>query len=114
MVPEVPMAGEDFMKTVFRLEPGKAGVAFNAPQTVVYVVRPIQFTPPYDVRWTDFPAEDYSKYASVATEDQRRTFRAWLKELKTSAGFEWGPGRKPDRREGTDRTESGSELPDDD
>ena len=64
-VPELPMVGDDFMKTVFRLEAGKAGVAMNAPQTVVYVVQPIQFSPSPDVRWTLFATADFGKYAII-------------------------------------------------
>ena len=66
------MVGEHFMKTVFGLEPGNVGVAFNAPETVVYVVRPSQFTPSYEVRWKLFEVDDFSKYASVVL-DRRET-----------------------------------------
>ena len=113
-VTDVPMAGEDFMKTVFRLEPGKVGVAFNAPQTIVYVVRPSQFVPPYEVRWAMFPTDDFGNYAPIGLEDRNRTIQAWLKELQTSAGFEWAAGRKPDHRETAERRESGSGQSDDD
>ena len=82
------MAGEVFYGRPSFGWRGKAGVAFNAPQTVVYVVRPSQFNPSYDVRWAMFPIEDFSKYASVGQEDQIRTYQAWLKELKASAGFD--------------------------
>jgi hypothetical protein len=41
----VDKAGEDFMRTVFRLEPGSTGVAMNQPETIVYVIQAISFEP---------------------------------------------------------------------
>jgi hypothetical protein len=95
-VAELPMVGEDFMKVVFRLDAGKAAVAMNAPQTVVYVVQPIQFVPSRDVRWTQFAAADYSTYATIGQNDMARTYRAWFDELNKTAGLKWVDGRKPD------------------
>ncbi len=98
----VPMAGEDFMRTVFRLQPGQAGVAFNAPQTKVYVVRPSEFTPSYEVRWLAFLADSFTTYASAGMPDVRQVMEAWREEIKKSAGFEWGPGHKAEQAdEGT-------------
>ena len=82
------------MATVFQLEPGQAGVAFNAPETVVYVVRPSEFTPSYEVRWKLFLADSFTTYAAAGVTDQSRVLNAWFEEIKKSAGFEWGPGHK--------------------
>ena len=90
----VNMAGDDFMATVFQLEPGQAGVAFNTPETVVYVVRPSEFTPSYEVRWKLFLADSFTTYAAAGVTDQSRVLNAWFEEIKKSAGFEWGPGHK--------------------
>jgi hypothetical protein len=89
----VPMAGETFMKTVFQLEPGQVGVAFNAPQTVVYVIRPSEFTS-YETRWRLFVHNDFGEYAAAGAAEQQQIGQAWLEEIKKSAGFEWGPGHK--------------------
>jgi len=113
-VPGVPMVGDDFMETVFRLQPGHVGVAFNAPQTVVYVVRPSEFTPLYEVRWKMFLVDSLQKYASAGYEDQRRTFHAWLEEIKKSAGFEWGPGHETEQAMESDRTTEREQPPMDD
>ena len=91
----VAYAGDEFMRTVFHLEPGQIGVAPNDPQDVVYVIHLSKFGPSHDVLWKEFEVDDFSKYASAATEDQRRIFRAWLDEIKSSAGMEWK--RKPDQ-----------------
>jgi hypothetical protein len=90
----VPMVGEDFMATVFRLQPGQVGVAFNAPETKVYVVRPSEFTPSYEVRWSLFLADSFATYAPVGITDEGKIMQAWDEEIRKSAGFEWGPGRK--------------------
>ena len=95
------MAGEEFMRTVFGLEkPGQVAVAFNAPKTFAYVVQLTEFSPAYEVRKSLFEVDDFRKYAAVAAEDQRQMERAWLKEIETSAGFEWTPGHNPEQTVG--------------
>ena len=94
--------------TVFRLEPGQVGVAFNAPQTVVYVVRPSEFTPSYEVRWRLFLHDDFGTYVPVGMQDQMPSFQAWLEEIKKSAGFEWGPGHKAEQASERDQGRTGS------
>jgi hypothetical protein len=103
---ELPMVGDDFMQTVFRLEPAQVGVAFNAPQTVVYVVRPSEFTPLYEVRWSFFVHDDFSKYDSIGAQDQFEILRAWIEEIKKGAGFEWGPGHNVDQAQERERSAS--------
>ncbi len=90
----VDVPGWDFMREVFGLERGQVGVAFNAPKTVAYVVRPTQFTPSYDVLRAQFETEPYGMYAAAGQEDRMAIYRAWLDEVKKSTGFAWGPGHK--------------------
>jgi hypothetical protein len=105
----VPLAGMDFMRAVFNLELNQAGVAMNAPQTVVYVVQLIKYTPPQDALWGIFLAEDFSRYALVAIEAMQADQRAWLESLKTSAGLKWE--QAPQEVRGGPMP--GPELPDD-
>jgi hypothetical protein len=91
----VEFPGDEFMRTVFRLEPGGTGVAINAPQSVVYVIWLKEFTPSFRVLWKEFEVDDFSKYAPAAMDDRQRTYRAWLDEIKAATGAEWK--RKPDR-----------------
>jgi len=91
----IESAGEEFMKTVFRLRPNEVGTAFNAPQTIVYVVRPTEFTPDYSERWKQFQSEPFVRYAAVAQMDQNAVVRAWFDEIKRDAGFQWAEGRDP-------------------
>ena len=85
----VPMVGQDFMRAVFNLDINQTGVAMNLPQTVVYVVQLIKYSPPQDVLWQIFLAEDFSKYAVVAASNVQKDQNAWLESLKTSAGLKW-------------------------
>jgi len=96
----VEMAQDEFMSTVFGLQPGQAGVAFNSPKTVIYVVRPSEFTPLYEVRWKLFLAESFASYAAAGEQDQIAVFRAWNEDIRKSAGFEWGPGHSNAEQEG--------------
>ena len=45
----IEMPGQDFMRTVFHLQPEQVAAAFNEPQTIAYVVRLAEFTPSYKV-----------------------------------------------------------------
>lgn len=85
----VPMAGRDFMRTVFNLDVNQVGVAMNEPQTVAYVVQVLKYSPPHDVLWGIFLAEDFSTYAMVAYDHVQADEKAWLESLKTSAGLKW-------------------------
>ena len=90
----VDIAGEEFMRTVFRLKPGEAGAAMNAPQTAAYAVRLIEYSPSYKVLWEQFKVDDFRKYEAVAQGDQNQMYRAWLNEIRTTAGFKWTPEHK--------------------
>ena len=50
----VEFPGNEFMRAVFALQPGKIGVAANAPQTVVYVVRVAAESPDEELRRKQF------------------------------------------------------------
>lgn len=103
----VPMVGLDFMRDVFNLEQNQIGTAMNLPQTVVYVVQPIGYSPPQDALWKIFLAEDFSRYATVARYDLEADNRAWLEALKTSAGLQWEI--KPEQQRAESASGSSSE-----
>jgi hypothetical protein len=85
----VPLVGLEFMHAVFNLDINQIGVAMNMPKTVVYVVQLIKYSPPQDVLWQIFLAEDFSKYSAVAAIDLQKDQIAWLESLKTAAGLKW-------------------------
>jgi hypothetical protein len=93
----VDMAGEEFMKIVFSLESGQVGAALNAPQTVAYVIRLNDLTPPHEMLWRQFEKENFRKYASVAGPDQEKMKKAWLQGIKKAANLEWTADHKAAR-----------------
>ncbi len=92
----IDYAGNDFMQAVFKLEPGKVGVAMNNPQTIAYVVRISDVTPTENALWAQFEVDSYGTYRDAATADQSEIFRAWYEELISDAGLKWV--RKADQR----------------
>jgi len=92
-IPQVEMPGEEFMETVFRMEPGQVEVAFNQPKTVAYVIRVKSFEPSWQVLWAQFVSDRYEDYSSAAVFDQQKIRAAWMEHLKQQIGFRWE--RKP-------------------
>jgi len=86
--------GEEFMRTVFDLEPGGIAVAMNQPETVVCIVRLIETAPPETVLWKMFLVDPYSRYAAIAAGDRERILRAWHEGIAHRAGLVWES--KPD------------------
>ncbi len=107
-VPGVDLAGETFMETVFSLKPGQIGVAFNAPQTVAYVIRVTGIAPSPEALWTQFKVDDFSTYQPALAGAQRQIDAAWLKEIKASAGFKWTEAYKTAQQTSTGKSTPGS------
>jgi hypothetical protein len=105
----VDMPGNDFMREVFHLEPGQVGTVFNATKTIVYVIRPTEFTPSYDVLWKQFEVDDFSKYASVGEGEQRQLMQGWLADIQKESGFEWKRKQNRAVESGPSSSESNSE-----
>jgi hypothetical protein len=85
----VDMPGNEFMETVFSLQPGQIGTAMNAPQTADYIIRLTALKPSQDALWAQFKVDDFSNYAPAAGDAQRQIYTAWLNEIKTSANLKW-------------------------
>ena len=95
----IDAAGEEFMAAVFSLEPGQVGTAMNHPQTVAYVVRVLEYLPPWDVLWNDFVKRGMEFFRLVARREIEEARLAWLDEIKAQAGFEWvEPPRRREHR----------------
>lgn len=87
----VQMAGEEFMKAVFSLEPGGTAVAFNEPQTVCYAIRLASLEPDeaaLQQRFLD-AAGDPRRLAAVAEGDVRAAYARWLEDVSRRQGVEW-------------------------
>jgi len=85
----VRMPGPEFMRAVFTASAGGTAVAMNHPQSEVYLVHVVKFTPSEAVLWDQFIVDDFSKYAAVGRYDTAMVYRSWLDDLKTQAGFKW-------------------------
>jgi hypothetical protein len=82
--------GNDFMKVASSLAVGEAGVAFNAPKTVAYVIRITGSTPSDDVLWEQFPTTNPGFYYQAGIQEQQaEAFDAWIKKIQESTGFKW-------------------------
>ena len=99
----VDMPGWDFMREVFGLEPGQVGVAFNAPKTFVYVVRPTEFTPSYEVLRAQFETEPFGKYAAAGQEDRPESTRRGSRRSRNPPASSGGPATRPSTRPTTPR-----------
>ena len=96
-VPGIEMAGDEFMRTVFRLEVGQVGVAMNQNQTVAYVVRITRLDPSSTILRDLFMSMSFETYAAASANDQTDLQQAWWKGVERNAGLAWAPGR-PKRR----------------
>jgi len=93
----VQMPGEEFMTTVFGLEPGQAGVAFNEPRAVCYAIRLESLDPPANDLRTKFieARSDPRRISAVAQTEFSRSFGDWLTSLEKRYGLAWN--RQPRR-----------------
>ncbi len=93
----VEMAGDQFMKDVFALKQGEAGVAVNEPQTIYYVTRIDSEEPSTEKLRDDFmntmrdPMGQFT-YAIVAAKEAQNYPIAWYKELANEYEFKMAPG----------------------
>ena len=87
----VQMPGEEFMTTVFGLEPGQAGVAFNEPRTVCYAIRLESLDPPATELRTKFveARSDPRRIGAVAQTEFSRSFGDWLTSLEKRYSLAW-------------------------
>jgi hypothetical protein len=85
------MPGDDFMRTVFALEPGRTAIAFNEPKTVCYVIRLVSLEPPVTELQERFasPRGERQRVGAVAQRDAMRTFRDMINGLQKRYGLEW-------------------------
>jgi hypothetical protein len=88
---ELAMPGEEFMRTVFSLEPGKAAVAFNEPRTVCYAVRLTNLEPGEDQLKELFLAssKDPRRLETVAEDDTRGVYDRWLTSIEDRHAVTW-------------------------
>ena len=87
----ISMPGDEFMRAVFSLEPGKAAVAFNEPRTVCYVIRLVSQEPPTAELQEKFIAgrNDRQKIGMVAQREASTTFRELIEAMEKRYRLDW-------------------------
>jgi hypothetical protein len=87
----ISMPGDEFMRAVSSLEPGKAAVAFNEPRTVCYVIRPVSQEPPAAELQEKFLAgrNDRQKIGMVAQREASTTFRELIEGMEKRYRLDW-------------------------
>jgi len=87
----ISMPGDEFMRAVFSLEPGKTAVAFNEPRTVCYVIRLISQEPPAAELQEKFIAgrNDRQKIGMVAQREASTTFRSLIEGMEKRYRLDW-------------------------
>ena len=89
-VPELDNVGEDFMRQVFNSPQGNWGVAPNAPQSVYYVVRPVEFSPSTDELYQRFTQMIQRFQAStLAVQEVVGVRDGFYQALDKKTGFQW-------------------------
>jgi hypothetical protein len=87
----ISMPGDEFMRAVFALEPGRTTVAFNEPRTVCYVLRLVSQEPPTAELQEKFLAgrNDRQKIGVVAQQQASQTFRSLIEGMEKRYRLDW-------------------------
>jgi len=90
-VPGLESPGDEFMQTVFGLDAGGLGVAFNEPQTVCYCIRLVSLTPDEDALRTRFleSTRDQGRLSAVTMRDFTTSYRDWIRSLDRKYAVNW-------------------------
>ena len=89
-IPELDRADEAFMRRVFTSPRDTWGIAPNAPETVFYVVRPVEFSPSTEELHQRF-SQLIQRFqaSSLAVEEVIRVRDGYYEALDKRTGFEW-------------------------
>lgn len=87
----IEMPGNEFMRTVFSLQPGQSGVAFNEPRTICYCIRLVELTPPEASLREKFleTRSDPGRTGMVAQQEFSRAFGDWIEGLEKKYALNW-------------------------
>ena len=94
----IEQAGDAFMRAVFALSPGEAGVAPNNSHSRVYVVRVIAQSPSDDLLREQFLDSGFDGIGAIANREVFDVFVQWFDDLETRMNLKWqrppGPGSR--------------------
>ena len=89
----IPMAGKEFMETVFSLKPGESGVAADQPHNVVYAVHVIAEEPSLEIRREMFANAlqrgQFSDLMGFASIEKRADIQALFDDLEKHFSVKW-------------------------
>jgi hypothetical protein len=89
-VPGIQAPGEQFMQSVFSLDVGQTGVAVNAPETVVYVVRVVGESPDEEQRRQQFITSGMTfDTFYVAMAERQQFLEQWFEGLEQEMRVDW-------------------------
>lgn len=87
--------GNDFMATVFALDVGETGFAWNRSHTTAYLVRVVEYQPPYEQLREMFVRQSPESYLPGAQIEVNQIVMRWIRSLEEDAGLQWN--REPSR-----------------
>ena len=89
-VPGIELAGQEFMQSVFALQPGQAGLAPNQPRTKVYVVRVLGQEPDEETLRQRFLESGYNNFVLMLAQlEARQAAVNWYRGLEQQYQVKW-------------------------
>lgn len=89
----IPMAGKEFMESVFSLKPGEAGVAVDQPHNVVYAVHVLAEEPSLEIRREMFlnalQRGQFSDLMGFASIEKRADIQTLFDDLEKHFSVKW-------------------------
>ncbi len=86
----IDTAGPEFMQKVFSTPAGEVGAAANAPKTIYYAFKAIEFLPEKAELEKRFSEDTIrGSYRALAFDDARDTFVAWYTEIEKELDVQW-------------------------
>lgn len=106
--------GEDFMQTVYNLEPGQIAVTHNEPQDTFYVVRLVETVPTDETAFDSFamdtPDSRYVYQRTAMQDRMRKLQQGAMQKVIEKTNFKWKV--KPSEYQQLERLKSQEKQPD--
>lgn len=81
--------GPEFMQKVFSLKEGEIGVAWNFPQSVMYVIQLKKFEESEAVLHARFMSYNFERYAAAGLDLSEKMQQRWLGMIQAEQGLKW-------------------------
>jgi hypothetical protein len=88
-VAQLNNVGPEFMQKVFSLEEGGIGVAWNFPQSVMYVIQLKKFEESLAVLHARFMSYNFDRYGAAGADLGERIQQRWLAIMQSEQGLRW-------------------------